>query len=118
MRIGARKMSPMEALARRENERPKLEVRTHLSVPNMGNTPPRMLLNEDAFVSMLSGAPPRGTGTKPVRADFGGCAKDYGRDFRQRSHGPDFGEITVGSDSGDGYHRLVSREQSDGGDWN
>src|SRR5713226_5128713 len=53
MGIGARKMSPMEAIARRENERPKLEVRTHLSVPNMGNTPPRMLLNEDAFVSML-----------------------------------------------------------------
>ncbi|HTC46968.1 MAG TPA: sugar transferase [Candidatus Aquilonibacter sp.] len=46
-------MSPMEAIARRENERPKLEVRAHLSVPNMGNTPPRMLLNEDAFVSML-----------------------------------------------------------------
>jgi exopolysaccharide biosynthesis polyprenyl glycosylphosphotransferase len=46
-------MSPMEAVAPREKERPKLEVRAHLSVPNMGNTPPRMLLNEDAFVSML-----------------------------------------------------------------
>jgi len=46
-------MSPMEAIARREKERPKLEVRAHLSVPNMGNTPARMLLNEDAFVSML-----------------------------------------------------------------
>jgi exopolysaccharide biosynthesis polyprenyl glycosylphosphotransferase len=46
-------MSPMEAVARREKERPKPEVRGHLSVPNMGNTPPRMLLNEDAFVSML-----------------------------------------------------------------
>src|ERR1700739_4759872 len=46
-------MSPMEAIARREKERPQLEVRTHLSVPNMGNTPPRMLLTEDAFVSML-----------------------------------------------------------------
>jgi len=46
-------MSPMEAVARREKERPKLEVRAHLSVPNMGNTPQRMLLNEDAFVSML-----------------------------------------------------------------
>ncbi len=46
-------MSPMEAVARREKERPKLEVRAHLSVPNTGNTPPRMLLNEDAFVSML-----------------------------------------------------------------
>jgi len=43
----------MEAVAPREKERPKLEVRAHLSVPNMGNTPPRMLLNEDAFVSML-----------------------------------------------------------------
>jgi exopolysaccharide biosynthesis polyprenyl glycosylphosphotransferase len=43
----------MEALARRDSERPKVEVRAHLSVPNMGNTPPRMLLNEDAFVSML-----------------------------------------------------------------
>jgi exopolysaccharide biosynthesis polyprenyl glycosylphosphotransferase len=43
----------MEAVARREKERPKLEVRAHLSVPNMGNTPPRLLLNEDAFVSML-----------------------------------------------------------------
>jgi exopolysaccharide biosynthesis polyprenyl glycosylphosphotransferase len=46
-------MSPLEAVARRERERPKIEVRAHLSVPNMGNTPPRMLLNEDAFVSML-----------------------------------------------------------------
>jgi exopolysaccharide biosynthesis polyprenyl glycosylphosphotransferase len=43
----------MEAIARREKERPKLEVRAHLSVPNMGNTPARMLLNEDAFISML-----------------------------------------------------------------
>lgn len=46
-------MSPLEAVARRERARPKLEARAHLSVPNMGNTPPRMLLNEDAFVSML-----------------------------------------------------------------
>ena len=46
-------MSPMEAVARREKDSPKLEVRAHLSVPNMGNTPQRMLLNEDAFVSML-----------------------------------------------------------------
>jgi len=46
-------MSPMEAVARREKEKPRLEVRAHLSVPNMGNTPQRMLLNEDAFVSML-----------------------------------------------------------------
>jgi lipopolysaccharide/colanic/teichoic acid biosynthesis glycosyltransferase len=31
----------------------KLEVRAHLSVPDMGNTPPRVLLNEEVFVSML-----------------------------------------------------------------
>src|ERR1700675_509332 len=53
MGIGARKMSPMEAVARREKERPKMEVRAHLQVPNMGTTAPRMLLKEDAFVSML-----------------------------------------------------------------
>ena len=46
-------MSPMEAAVRREMGKPKLEVRAHLSVPNMGNSPARMLLNEDAFVSML-----------------------------------------------------------------
>jgi len=46
-------MSPMEAQVRREQGRTRLEVRAHLSVPDMGNTPSRMLLNEDAFVSML-----------------------------------------------------------------
>lgn len=46
-------MSPMEAQIRRERHHPKLEVRAHLSVPHMGNSPSRMLLNEDAFVSML-----------------------------------------------------------------
>src|SRR5215468_1314791 len=46
-------MSPMEAEVRREQPKAKLEVRAHLSVPEMGNTPSRMLLNEDAFVSML-----------------------------------------------------------------
>lgn len=46
-------MSPMEAEVRREQQRPRLQVRAHLSVPEMGNTPSRMLLNEDAFVSML-----------------------------------------------------------------
>lgn len=46
-------MSPMEAQVRREQRQSKLEVRAHLSVPEMGNTPSRMLLNEDAFVSML-----------------------------------------------------------------
>src|SRR5579859_1281016 len=46
-------MSPMEARVAREQRKPKLEVRSHLSVPNMGNTPSRTLLQEDAFVSML-----------------------------------------------------------------
>jgi lipopolysaccharide/colanic/teichoic acid biosynthesis glycosyltransferase len=46
-------MSPMEAQVRRAQNRARLEVRAHLSVPDMGNTPMRMLLNEDAFVSML-----------------------------------------------------------------
>ncbi len=46
-------MSPIGTAVRGEQEKPKLEVRAHLSVPNAGNTPPRMLLNEDAFASML-----------------------------------------------------------------
>ena len=46
-------MSPMEAQLRRSEEKPKLEVRAHISVPDMGNVPSRMLLSEDAFVSML-----------------------------------------------------------------
>lgn len=46
-------MSPMEAQVRREQRQSRLEVRAHLSVPEMGNAPSRMLLNEDAFVSML-----------------------------------------------------------------
>jgi lipopolysaccharide/colanic/teichoic acid biosynthesis glycosyltransferase len=46
-------MSPMEAQLLREQKKQKLEVRAHLSVPDMGNTPSRILLNEDAFVSML-----------------------------------------------------------------
>ena len=46
-------MSPMEAQLRREQQRTKLEVRAHLSVPDMGNAPSRILLSEDAFVSML-----------------------------------------------------------------
>jgi len=46
-------MSPIEAQVRREEKQSKLEVRAHLSVPEMGNAPTRMLLNEDAFVSML-----------------------------------------------------------------
>jgi len=46
-------VSPMEAQVRREQANRKLEIRAHLSVPGMGNAPSRMLLNEDAFVSML-----------------------------------------------------------------
>ena len=46
-------MSPMEAQVRREQRQSKLEVRAHLSLPEMRNTPSRMFLNEDAFVSML-----------------------------------------------------------------
>src|SRR5215813_515672 len=46
-------MSPMEAQLLREQRKQKLEVRAHLSVPDMGNSPSRMLLSEDAFVSML-----------------------------------------------------------------
>ena len=46
-------MSPTELRARRAEDMPNLEVHAHLSMLNMGNTPPRILLNEDAFVSML-----------------------------------------------------------------
>lgn len=46
-------MSPTEVKARRAEEQGNLQVRAHLSMLNMGNTPPRLLLNEDAFVSML-----------------------------------------------------------------
>ena len=44
-------MSPMEI--ERAQRKAKLQVRAHLSVPDMGNAPARLLLNEDAFVSML-----------------------------------------------------------------
>ena len=46
-------MSPMEIEQQRAQSKSKLQVRAHLSVPDMGNAPARMLLNEDAFVSML-----------------------------------------------------------------
>src|SRR5437660_11260959 len=45
-------MSPMD-LEAPEKMTKKLEVRPHLSVPNMGNTPSRVVLNEDVFASML-----------------------------------------------------------------
>jgi exopolysaccharide biosynthesis polyprenyl glycosylphosphotransferase len=43
----------MEAQLRRSDEKPRLQVHAHLSVPDMGNSPCRMLLAEDAFNSML-----------------------------------------------------------------
>ena len=46
-------MSPMDVESPQTMTKAKLEVRAHLSVPNMGNSPTRVLLNEDAFVSML-----------------------------------------------------------------
>ena len=46
-------MSPMDVELPQPMTKTKLEVRAHLSVPNMGNSPSRILLNEDAFVSML-----------------------------------------------------------------
>ncbi len=46
-------MSPMDVDLPQTMTKTKLEVRAHLSVPNMGNSPSRVLLNEDAFVSML-----------------------------------------------------------------
>jgi lipopolysaccharide/colanic/teichoic acid biosynthesis glycosyltransferase len=51
--MGASKMSPMELELQRARAKKKMEVHAHLSVLNMGNTPPRVLLDEDAFVSML-----------------------------------------------------------------
>jgi len=42
-------MSPMEARLLSGHRKPRLEVRAHISVPDMGNTPSRMLLNEDAL---------------------------------------------------------------------
>jgi len=53
MASGASNMSPMDLELPQVMPKNKLEVRAHLSVPDMGNTPPRVLLNEDAFVSML-----------------------------------------------------------------
>jgi lipopolysaccharide/colanic/teichoic acid biosynthesis glycosyltransferase len=46
-------MSPMDLAAAEVTTKKKLEVRPHVSVPNMGNTPSRVLLNEDVFASML-----------------------------------------------------------------
>jgi len=46
-------MTPMEFKARQVTAKKRQEARSHLSVFNMGNVPARMLLNEDAFASML-----------------------------------------------------------------
>jgi len=46
-------MSPMDVELPPAMPKNKLDVRSHLSVPDMDNTPSRVLLNEDAFVSML-----------------------------------------------------------------
>jgi lipopolysaccharide/colanic/teichoic acid biosynthesis glycosyltransferase len=46
-------MIPLKADQARTEAREKLDVRAHLSLQQAGNTPQRMLLNEDAFVSML-----------------------------------------------------------------
>ena len=46
-------MSALNTAIPEQNVPRKLVVKAHLSVPNMENAPARILLNEDAFVSML-----------------------------------------------------------------
>ncbi len=46
-------MSPMDLEVTRPMTKKKLQVSAHLSVPDMGNAASRVLLNEEAFVSML-----------------------------------------------------------------
>ena len=46
-------MSATKTAVRQQNVPRKLEVRAHVSVPQMENAPARILLNEDSFVSML-----------------------------------------------------------------
>jgi len=46
-------MSPMDLELSQAMPKHKLEVRAHLCVPDMDNMPSRVLLHEDAFVSML-----------------------------------------------------------------
>jgi len=56
LRIGFRERKTMSALNAAIPERNvprKLVVKAHVSVPHMENAPARILLNEDAFVSML-----------------------------------------------------------------
>src|SRR5579883_3231131 len=53
MARGARRMSPMDLELPQVMPKSRLEVQAYVSVPDMDNTPSRVLLNEDAFVSML-----------------------------------------------------------------
>src|SRR5260370_13212991 len=46
-------MSPLEMEMRRAENRRWLDVKAHVSLPDLGNTPVRLLLSENAFVSML-----------------------------------------------------------------
>lgn len=46
-------MSPLEMEINKTGKRTKLEVRAHVSVPEIGNAASRCLLAEDAFTSML-----------------------------------------------------------------
>jgi lipopolysaccharide/colanic/teichoic acid biosynthesis glycosyltransferase len=46
-------MSALNTAVPQQKAQRKLEVKAHVSVPNMENAPTRILLNEDAFVSML-----------------------------------------------------------------
>ncbi len=46
-------MSPMDLELPQVMPKSRLEVQAYVSVPDMDNTPSRVLLNEDAFVSML-----------------------------------------------------------------
>jgi exopolysaccharide biosynthesis polyprenyl glycosylphosphotransferase len=46
-------MTPLNAEMQKIEGRSKLEIKAHVSLPDIGNTPPRLLLGEGAFVSML-----------------------------------------------------------------
>src|SRR5467141_2427811 len=46
-------MSPLEMEMQRVENRQRLDVKAHVSLPDFGNTPMRLLLPENAFVSML-----------------------------------------------------------------
>src|SRR5258708_38484527 len=46
-------MTTLNAEMQKIEARNKLEIKAHVSLPDIGNTPPRVLLEEGAFVSML-----------------------------------------------------------------